>query len=68
MGAIGYSEVLGSVIRERRRSLGIDQETLASVAGVSRKLVSEIERGKPTVRLDGLIRVLEALGLRLEIV
>jgi HTH-type transcriptional regulator / antitoxin HipB len=67
MGAIGYNEVLGNAIRERRRSLGIDQETLASIAGVSRKLVSEIERGKPTVRLDGLIRVLEALGLRLEI-
>jgi HTH-type transcriptional regulator / antitoxin HipB len=68
MSAIGYSEYLGSAIRDRRRSLGIDQETLASIAGVSRKLVSEIERGKPTVRLDGLIRVLEALGLRLEIV
>ncbi|MGF1668297.1 MAG: type II toxin-antitoxin system Y4mF family antitoxin [Acidimicrobiia bacterium] len=67
MGAIGYNEVLGNAIRERRRSLGVDQETLASIAGVSRKLVSEIERGKPTVRLDGLIRVLEALGLRLEI-
>lgn len=67
MSVIGYSG-LGSAIRRRRRSLGIDQETLTSLAGVSRKLVSEIERGKPTVRLDGLIRVLEALGLRLEIV
>lgn len=68
MTPIGYTHGVGEAIRNRRRALGIDQETVASLAGVSRKLVSEVERGKPTVRLDGVLRILDVLGLRLEVV
>lgn len=68
MSPIGYTGSVGEAIRNRRTALGIDQETVASLAGVSRKLVSEVERGKPTVRLDGVLRILDVLGLRLEVV
>ncbi|MEX1004230.1 MAG: helix-turn-helix domain-containing protein [Acidimicrobiia bacterium] len=63
----GYMDEIAVVIRRRRRELGIDQETTAQLAGVSRKSVSEIERGKRTVRLDVLMRVVDVLGLRMEI-
>lgn len=62
----GMSEI-GGVVRRRRRELGIDQATVASLAGVSRKAVSEIERGKPTIRFDVLSKVLDTLGLRLDV-
>jgi len=62
-----YMEDVGQRTRMRRRSLSIDQQTLADLAGVSRKSVSEIERGKATIQMDVLIRVLNVLGLTLEV-
>ena len=62
-----YMEEVGQRTRARRRSLGIDQQTIADLAGVSRKSVSEIERGKSTIQMDVLIRVLTALGLTLDV-
>ncbi len=49
---------LGQRLRARRQALGIDQRTLADIAGVSVHAVSNLEggRGNPT------IRVLECLG------
>ena len=67
MTPIGYMDQIGRIARARRKQLGIDQETAARLAGVSRKSVSEIERGKPTVRFDVLVRVLDVLGLKLEV-
>jgi y4mF family transcriptional regulator len=67
MTPIGYIDELPGIVRGRRRELGIDQETAARLAGVSRKTISEIERGKQTIRLDVIIRVLDVLGLRLGI-
>lgn len=65
MTPISDMDKIGRLVRQRRRELGIDQATVASLAGVSRKVVSEIERGKPTIRFDVLSKVLETLGLRL---
>ena len=67
MTPISYMETIGRTVRQRRRDLGIDQATVAALAGVSRKVVSEIERGKPTIRIDVLTKVLETLGLHLEV-
>jgi y4mF family transcriptional regulator len=54
-------------VREARTALGLRQDELALAAGVSTRLVHQIESGKPTSRLDTLVRVLEALGLTLEV-
>ena len=63
----GYMGEVGQRTRMRWRSLSVDQQTLADLAGVSRKSVSEIERGKATIQMDVLIRVLNVLGLTLEV-
>lgn len=54
---------LGAVVRRRRKELGLSQSELAAVANTSLRFVSELERGKETARLDGVLRVLAALGL-----
>ncbi len=41
-------------------------EGLARLAGVGTTVVREIEKGKRTVRLTTLLRVLSALGMRLD--
>lgn len=56
---------LGIAVREARQDLGLDQERLAFIANVSPRTVFAIEKGKATVRLDMVIRVLSALGLKL---
>ena len=52
----------------RRRDLGLRQVDLALLAGVSERFVRELETGKPTVRLDKVLPVLEVLGLRFALV
>ncbi len=58
---------IGLRVRQARDTLGLRQDELALAAGVSTRVVHQIERGKPTSRLDILLRVLEALGLAIEI-
>jgi len=59
--------VAGAVV-ERRRALGLRQEDLADLAQVSHRFVQALEAGKPTVRLDKVVAVLDALGLKLTVV
>ena len=54
---------LGSRVRERRVDLRLTQADLAGVARVTPRLLGEVERGKPTAQIDGVLRILEALGL-----
>jgi len=53
---------LGTTIRSRRNRLGLTLEALAGRSGVSRAMLSEIERGtkNPTIRV--VVRVAGALG------
>lgn len=52
-------------MREARLGLQLDQNDVAFSANVSPRTVFAIEKGKPTVRVDMLTRVLAAVGLRL---
>jgi y4mF family transcriptional regulator len=54
-------------IRARRRELGLRQDELADLAGVSTRTISAVEAGKPTVRLDVLLAVFDTLGLQLAV-
>lgn len=54
-------------VRGRRRSLDLTQQQVADLAGVSVRFVHTVEAGKPTLRLDRLLQVLEVLGLGLRL-
>lgn len=54
-------------VREERRRQGMDQKTLALVADVSVRSVHRIENAHQTIRMDILLRVLTALGLRIAV-
>ncbi len=53
---------IGQFVRMRRKANKLTQTQLGQLAGTGTRLISEIERGKPTVRADALNRVLETLG------
>jgi len=58
---------IGERVRRAREELGLRQDELALAAGVSTRAVHQIESGKPTSRLDTVLPVLAALGLKLKI-
>ncbi|ODV08566.1 MAG: transcriptional regulator [Rubrivivax sp. SCN 70-15] len=56
---------LGSTVRVRRREQSLRIDDAASLSGVSVDLLSRLENGKGSVRLDKLLTVLDGLGLAL---
>jgi len=58
---------IGAAIRTARETQELRQDELALAAGVSRRLLVAVETGKPTAQLDGVLRILAALGLTLEV-
>ncbi|MFE5836802.1 type II toxin-antitoxin system Y4mF family antitoxin [Arthrobacter sp. NPDC056493] len=54
-------------VRARRTALRLSQQDLADMAGVSERLVRFVEQGKPSLRLDTLVALLDTLGLELQL-
>ncbi len=54
---------LAKAVRTRRRHLNLSQAELADLAQCSPRFVHMLEHGKPTLRLNKLLDVLEVLGL-----
>ena len=59
---------LGAAIRTRRKETHLTSTRAASLARVSRRLLTEIEAGKrPNVAFSAVIRILDVLGLDFEV-
>ncbi len=61
------SRWIGQRIREERRQQGLTQEQLALAADVATRSLHRIERGERRVHFDVLVRILDALGLEIEL-
>uniref|UniRef100_UPI002B26CC13 helix-turn-helix transcriptional regulator n=1 Tax=Immundisolibacter sp. TaxID=1934948 RepID=UPI002B26CC13 len=53
---------LGRALRVARKQLGLTQPQLALAAGVGVRFIVDLEAGKPTLRLENVLRVIDALG------
>lgn len=62
MASIRSPQQLGDVLRVARKQLGLTQPQLALAAGVGVRFIVDLEAGKPTVRLENVLRVIDALG------
>ena len=56
---------IGALVRLARQRLGMSQTDAAICCGVGRRFLVELENGKPTVQLDKMLVVLDALGIGL---
>lgn len=56
---------LAAGVRARRKALGLTQLDAARLAGCGPVFVYAVETGKPSLRLDKLLDLLEVLGLEL---
>lgn len=64
---IDTAHALGQLARAARKQLGLTQPQLALAAGVGVRFIVDMEAGKPTLRLESVLRVLHALGARLTV-
>lgn len=55
---------LGLVVRAARKAQGLRLDDAAAFAGVGPVFAGNVERGKPTVQLALVLRLLEQLGLK----
>ena len=58
---------LGATLGARRRELNLTQSEAADLADISTRVLSDLENGRETVRLDIVNAVVNALGLSLSV-
>lgn len=58
---------IGKTVRSYRKQSGLSQLQLAQLASVGKTVVFDIEKGKTTIQLDSLLKVLDVLNIRLKL-
>jgi y4mF family transcriptional regulator len=58
---------IGNLIRSKRKIDGLTQSHAAALCGVGARFLGELERGKETSQIGKVIRILQGLGLELQI-
>lgn len=57
---------LAQMIRFHRRKAGLSQVELARIAGLGKTVIFDVEKGKLSVRLDTLLKILKVLNIKIE--
>ena len=68
MASIRSPQQLGAALRAARKQLKLTQPQLALAAGVGVRFIVDLEAGKPTVRLENVLRVIDALGGEIQLI
>ena len=67
MISIRSPQQLGAALRVARKQLGLTQPRLALASGVGVRFIVDLEAGKPTLRFENVLRVIDALGGELQL-
>ena len=62
MTVVSNPNDLGEAVRVAGKQLRLTQSQIALAAGVGVRFIVELESGKPTVRLEHVLRVIAVLG------
>ncbi|AIW13684.1 helix-turn-helix domain-containing protein [Vibrio tubiashii] len=60
---VSYSSILGVVVANKRKELGIEQSVLAEKMGLSQASYSRLESGKSTFSVDQMFECAKALRI-----
>jgi DNA-binding XRE family transcriptional regulator len=58
---------LADVIKIHRRTAKLSRIQLAEMAGVGKTVIYDIEKGKETIQLDTLRKILKVLNIKIEL-
>lgn len=57
---------IASLVHYYRKQSGLSQQELARLAGVGKTVIYDIEKGKESVRLNTLLKVLDVLNIQIK--
>lgn len=60
-------EEFGKIVFFHRKKSGLTQKQLADLAGVGKTVVFDVEKGKATVQMNSLLKVLAVLNITVEL-
>ena len=60
-------DTLAKTIRYCRKKSGLSQQELARLAGVGKTAVFDVEKGKETVQLNTLLKILDTLNIQIKL-
>lgn len=59
---------LGFFLRNHRKQAGLSQEKFAQMVGIGKTVVYDLEKGKETVQLSSLNKILKGLNIDVNLV
>jgi HTH-type transcriptional regulator / antitoxin HipB len=57
---------IAKIVLYCRKQSGLSQQDLAKLAGVGKTVIFDIEKGKETVQLNTLLKILDVLNIRMK--
>ena len=64
---ISSVSAIGSIVQFHRKQAGLTRIALADIAGVGKTVIYDIERGKETIRINTLLKILNALNVSISL-
>lgn len=61
--AVRNSDEIGEIVRLHRERANLTQLALAELSGVGKTVIFDIEKGKPTVKLETLLKIFRSLNI-----
>jgi HTH-type transcriptional regulator / antitoxin HipB len=61
------SKELADIIRMHRKAAKLSRDRLAEMSGVGKTVIYDIEKGKETIQLNTLLKILNVLNIRIEL-
>ncbi len=61
------SQELAEIIRMHRKAAKLSRDKLAEISGVGKTVIYDIEKGKETIQLDTLRKLLSVLNIKIEL-
>ena len=66
-GKIGMQNIeLADIIRSHRKAAGLSRVRLAELSGTGKTVIFDIEKGKKSIKLDTLLKILNVLNIKIE--
>lgn len=59
---------LGQVVRLHRKKSGLSQLELAQLVGVGKTVIYDLEKGKDSIQLKTLLKILNGLNIKVKLV
>ena len=60
------SSHIAKMIRYYRKESGLSQKDFAKIAGIGKTALFDIEKGKETIQLNTLLKVLDVLNIKIK--